>query len=50
MRKALGSTYLRMPVCFMSQELEARLGPDEELQADLAVMMKDVEALLARAG
>jgi DNA-binding FrmR family transcriptional regulator len=49
-RKALDSTYLRMTVCFMSQELESRLAPDEEQKADLAVMMKDLEALLARVG
>ncbi len=49
-RKALDSTYLRMTVCFMSQELEARLAPDDEQKADLAVMMKDLEALLARVG
>lgn len=47
-RKALDSTYLRMTVCFMSQELESRLSPDEEQKADLSVMMKDLEALLAR--
>ncbi len=49
-RKALDSTYLRMTVCFMSQELESRLAPDDEQKADLAVMMKDLEALLARVG
>ena len=48
-RKALESTYLRMTVCFMAQELEAKLAPDEQ-KADLAVMMKDLEALLARVG
>jgi DNA-binding FrmR family transcriptional regulator len=49
-RKALDSTYLRMTVCFMAQELEQRLTPDEEQKADLSVMMKDLEALLARMG
>ena len=49
-RKALDSTYLRMTVCFMSQELESRLSPDEAQKADLSVMMKDLEALLARMG
>lgn len=49
-RKALDSTYLRMTVCFMSQELESRLTPDDRQKADLAVMMKDLEALLARVG
>jgi DNA-binding FrmR family transcriptional regulator len=49
-RKALDSTYLRMTVCFMAQELEQKLAPDEEQKADLSVMMKDLEALLARMG
>jgi DNA-binding FrmR family transcriptional regulator len=49
-RKALDSTYLRMTVCFMAQELESRLTPDEEQKADLATMMKDMETLLARMG
>ncbi len=49
-RKALDSTYLRMTVCFMAQELEHKLAPDEEQKADLSVMMKDLEALLARMG
>jgi CsoR family transcriptional regulator, copper-sensing transcriptional repressor len=49
-RKALDSTYLRMTVCFMAQELESRLTPDEEQKTDLSAMMKDVETLLARMG
>lgn len=49
-RKALDSTYLRMTVCFMEQELAARIEPDEAQKADLGVMLKDMEALLARMG
>jgi len=49
-RKALDSTYLRMTVCFMEQELEARLSPGDEQKADLSAMMKDMETLLARMG
>lgn len=49
-RKALDSTYLRMTVCFMAQELESRLTPDAGQKADLAAMMKDMETLLARMG
>ena len=49
-RKALGSTYLRMTVCFMAQELESRLVPGEAQKADLSAMMKDMETLLARMG
>ena len=49
-RKALDSTYLRMTVCFMAQELEQHLTPDDEQKIGLATMMKDVETLLARMG
>jgi len=49
-RKALDSTYLRMTVCFMEQELEQRLVPGDEQKADLSAMMKDMETLLARMG
>ena len=49
-RKALDSTYLRMTVCFVEQELQARIKPDAEQKADLDLMLKDMEALLARMG
>ncbi len=49
-RKALDSTYLRMTVCFMEQELCARIQPDETQKADLDGMLKDMESLLARLG
>ena len=49
-RKALDSTYLRMTVCFMEQELQARINPDAEQKADLDLLLKDMEALLARMG
>ena len=49
-RKALDSTYLRMTVCFLSQELEAKLNPSESQQADLGEVIKDMETLLARMG
>jgi DNA-binding FrmR family transcriptional regulator len=49
-RKALDSTYLRMTVCFVEQELQARIKPDSEQKADLDLMLKDMEALLARMG
>lgn len=39
-----------MTGCFMAQELEAKLAPDDEQKADLSVAMKDLEALLARVG
>lgn len=49
-RKALDSTYLRMTLCFMEQELEAQMHPDAEQKAGLDQMMKDMETLLARMG
>jgi CsoR family transcriptional regulator, copper-sensing transcriptional repressor len=47
-RKALDSTYLRMTVCFMEQELAVRMQPDAAQKADLDNMLKDMETLLAR--
>jgi len=49
-RKALESTYLRMTVCFMEQELNARVQPDESQKASLDAMVKDMETMLARLG
>lgn len=49
-RKALDSTYLRMTVCFMEQELCDRIQPDEGQKTDLSHMLKDMESLLARMG
>ncbi len=49
-RKALDSTYVRMTMCFMEQELAARMQPDESQKADLDHMLKDMETLLARMG
>ena len=47
-RKALDSTYLRMTVCFVEQELQSRINPDATQKADLDLMLKDMETLLAR--
>ena len=49
-RKALDSTYLRMTMCFMEQELESCMQPDESQKAGMEHMLKDMEALLARMG
>ena len=49
-RKALDSTYLRMTVCFLEQELNARIHPDAAQKTDLDLMIKDMETLLARIG
>jgi DNA-binding FrmR family transcriptional regulator len=47
-RKALDATYVRMTVCFMEQELGARLGSDPAAQAELAHMLDDVQTLLGK--
>lgn len=47
-RKALDSTSMRMTMCFMEQELQACLQPDEAQRAGLDLMLKDIETLLAR--
>jgi len=49
-RKALDSTYLRMTLCFMEQEMDEHLQPDAAQKESLAVMLKDMETLLARMG
>lgn len=49
-RKALDSTYLRMTMCFMEQQLESCMQPDEAQKPALDHMLKDMEALLARMG
>ncbi|MBI5268315.1 MAG: metal-sensing transcriptional repressor [Burkholderiales bacterium] len=47
-RKALDSTYVRMTVCFMQQELGARLTPTEKGQKQLAEVLQDVQTLLGK--
>lgn len=47
-RKALDSAYVRMTVCFMEQELGAKLGDKRGARADLAPMLESVEALLGK--
>jgi DNA-binding FrmR family transcriptional regulator len=47
-RKALDSTYVRMTMCFMEQEIGSCLQPDEAQKAGIELMLKDMEALLAR--
>lgn len=47
-RKALDSAYVRMTVCFMQQELQARLAPDAKREAELAEVLQDVQALLGK--
>ncbi len=47
-RKALDSTYVRMTVCFMEQELGARLGADTAAQAQIAPLLDDIQTLLGK--
>ncbi len=47
-RKALDSTYVRMTVCFMEQELGARLGAEGERGEALGLVLEDVQSLLAK--
>ncbi|NWG73987.1 MAG: metal-sensing transcriptional repressor [Rubrivivax sp.] len=45
-RKALDSTYVRMTVCFMEQELAQRLGGSK--QGELTAVLDDVQTLLGK--
>jgi CsoR family transcriptional regulator, copper-sensing transcriptional repressor len=47
-RKALDSTYLRMTVCFLQQELGQRMPQDQMQGESMDGMFKDLETLLAR--
>ncbi len=49
-RKALDSTYLRMTMCFLEQELQACVQPDATQKEGMEHMFKDMETLLARLG
>ena len=49
-RKALDSTYLRMTMCFMEQELSSCLKPDPTQKDNMDAMLKDMENLLSRMG
>ena len=47
-RKALDSAYVRMTVCFVEQELGARLGDRPAAREDLGHMLENMETLLAK--
>lgn len=47
-RKALDSTYVRMTVCFMEQELGANLGDSADDRARLGQVLEDVQTLLGK--
>lgn len=47
-RKALDSTYVRMTVCFMAQELGAHLGDSPETRQQLSEVLDGVQNLLGK--
>jgi len=47
-RKALDSTYVRMTMCLLEQELETRMPTGSKAEAKLAPLMADMEKLLNR--
>jgi DNA-binding FrmR family transcriptional regulator len=47
-RKALDSTYVRMTVCFMQQELQSRLQLGDRKEAELGALLDDVQTLLGK--
>lgn len=47
-RRALDSAYVRMTVCFVQQELRARLAPDARHEADLNAVLAEAQALLGK--
>lgn len=47
-RKALDSTYVRMTVCFMEQQIQARMQGGETSSAPVGDMMQDIETLLGK--
>ncbi len=48
-RKALDSTYVRMTVCFMEQQLQTRLGADLSKDAGaMGEMFDEIETLLGK--
>jgi DNA-binding FrmR family transcriptional regulator len=49
-RRALDSTYVRMTVCLLEQEIGARLPAYAALAAGLPEMLGELETLLARRG
>ena len=47
-RKALDSTYVRMTVCFMQQELQDRLKLDDAGSGRVENLLEDVQTLLGK--
>jgi DNA-binding FrmR family transcriptional regulator len=47
-RNALDSAYVRMTVCFMQQELDARVGIEPGKEAEMESFLDDVQSLLGK--
>lgn len=47
-RKALDSTYVRMTMCFMEQQLQERLGESPDAATDMQPMLEEIESLLGK--
>ena len=47
-RKALDSTYVRMTVCFMEQELSSRLPAGAKRDAAISGVLEEVQVLLGK--
>ncbi len=47
-RKALDSTYVRMTMCFMEQQLQGRLAETPEAEKDTQAMFEEIETLLGK--
>ena len=49
-RRALDSTYVRMTVCLLEQEIGARVAPDAALASGLPAILGELETMLGRRG
>jgi CsoR family transcriptional regulator, copper-sensing transcriptional repressor len=49
-RKALDSTYLRMTMCYMEQELQQQIPAEQMHTPGMESLLKEMEGLLARIG
>lgn len=47
-RKALDSAYVRMTVCFMQQEMHARVGVDKRREVEFDTFLDEVQTLLGK--
>ncbi|MEP7280570.1 MAG: metal-sensing transcriptional repressor [Rubrivivax sp.] len=47
-RRALDSTYVRMTVCVMQQDLDARLGAEAAQRAQVPALLEEMQQLLTK--